>query len=146
MDATLIQEIANQLGMAVDQAGQFITDNLPQFAGMKVMYATVPLVIVWALFGIITIAALVPLCIAAFSRHKAIKKKEEDRENESYGGYYRTDWDNYNSFYVFFILGIIAICSLLIAAIATACLAPEIVGWSNYPDAMLIDMAIKAVG
>lgn len=35
MDDSVIQEIANQLGMAVDQAGQFIQEQLPNFAALQ---------------------------------------------------------------------------------------------------------------
>lgn len=35
MDSTVIEEIAEQLGVAADQAGQFIAENLPDFAVLK---------------------------------------------------------------------------------------------------------------
>lgn len=34
MDSTVIQEIANQLGIAVDDAGAFIQQYLPQYASL----------------------------------------------------------------------------------------------------------------
>lgn len=35
MDPAVIEEIAEQLGMAADQAGQFVAENLPGFAALK---------------------------------------------------------------------------------------------------------------
>lgn len=35
MDSTVIEEIAEQLGVGAYQAGQFIAENLPDFAALK---------------------------------------------------------------------------------------------------------------
>lgn len=139
MDSTVIQEIAKQLGMAVDQAGQFVTEHLPAFAGLKVIQSVVPLVIVWAMFFILLIAALIALTIAVKTRNKDNKDEEKTK-------WRNRDLDDYISFWVFVYVGIFAAIILVSAVIFTGCAVPDIIGWSNYPKAMLIDMALKAVG
>ena len=47
MDSTVIEEIAEQLGMAVDQAGQFIAENLPVSPHLRPCSALV----LWLLFS-----------------------------------------------------------------------------------------------
>lgn len=135
MDSTVIQEIANQLGMAVDQAGQFITEQLPAFAGLKVMQATVPIVICWALFVIPSIVSVVSVIIA----NKSCKKNNADDSK------CRKTLDDFYSFWVFVVSGLIALVMLVIALLVTGFSFTEIVGWSQYPQAMLIDMALNAV-
>lgn len=129
MDSTVVQEIANQLGMAVDQAGQFITDNLPAFAGMKIVQLEVPLITVWVVFVIALIAAITGFALA----HYLYKK----------GTTYDSDG---LVLFVGTIFACIAIIALFIALIMTSCNVPQIIGWQEYPQAMLIDMALKAVG
>lgn len=148
MDSTVIQEIANQLGMAADQAGQFITDQLPAFAGLKAMQAAVPLIIVWVLFALCVIVSLSALfiCYKAMKKEKLRYKKDKEEEKSVYKCDYKTDLEDYTSGYVFIFAGIAALVVLVFAIIMTGFLAPKIYGWSNYPEAMLIDMALKAVG
>lgn len=128
MDSTVIQEIANQLGMATDQAGKFITDNLPVFAGMKSMYA-----ISYSITsGVIFVVCLIALI---FSIRKALKarKKEYNRSIEV----------------VISISITIAIISGIALIITGGTMLTNIlafIGWTNYPEAMLVDMAITAIG
>lgn len=136
MDSTVIQDIANQLGIAVDQAGQFITEQLPAFAGLKVVQNAVPLVISWAFFLVLAAVSITALVMTSKSVRKA-------KENESI---WESDYLDHASFYVFGIVGAFAIFALIIATIVSACTIPDIIGWSQYPEAMLIDMALKAVG
>ena len=147
MDSTVIQEIANQLGMAVDQAGQFIQDQLPQFAALKVMQAAVPMIIAWALFAMLVIVSLICLAVCAHYRRKEIDRRETDNNITYWERHsrYRTDWDDYNSFIAFGYIGIASLLVMVCAIFITAFCAPELYGWSNYPEAMLIDMALKAV-
>lgn len=135
MDSTVIQEIANQLGMAVDQAGQFITENLPDFAGLKAMQAIVPMAILWTVFIVLDIVSITSYITA---RRSAAKAREE-------GNRYRSDIDDYMSFWVFIYTGTSAIVDVVLALFATSICAPELIGWSQYPQAMLIDMALKAI-
>lgn len=135
MDSTVIQEIANQLGMAADQAGMFITEQLPNYAALKMMQSLVPLVIIWTLFAIAAIASLIALAVCYKARKKAINGESDN-----------TDWNYFDSFIVFAFIGAIALFIAFIGVCVTGFTVPEIIGWSNYPEAMLIDMALKAVG
>lgn len=151
MDSTVIQEIANQLGMAVDQAGQFIQDQLPQFAALKAMQAAIPMIIAWALFAMLAIASLICLAICAHYRRIEINAEKEEIANmveekrRVRARNFHTDWDDYNTFFAFGYIGIASLFVMVCAIFITAFCAPELYGWSNYPEAMLIDMALKAV-
>lgn len=134
MDSTVIEEIAKQLGMAVDQAGQFIAENLPAFAWLKVMQATVPLVISWSLVVLCAIVALVALAVIARLRKKGIR------------GTYGKGWSDYCVWWVFVCAMLAGAFALIVAVLLTGFLIPELIGWQQYPEAMLIDMALKAVG
>lgn len=118
MDSTVIQEIANQLGMAVDQAGQFITDQYPMFVEMKLWQLTAPLLIL----ALVMVASI----ICALISYKTAYIPSEN-------GFHCCSWT------------LAAFC--LVALIICSCISlPDIIGWSQYPEAMLIDMALKAVG
>lgn len=114
---TVIQEIANQLGMAVDQAGQFITEQLPNYAALKVIQISTPLIILAIITGISLVGFIVSFAIT----------KDIDSDIVCVFGFPLLIAG------VIFIIGLLAYLS-------------EIIGWMNYPEAMLIDMAIKAVG
>lgn len=140
MDSTVIEEIAKQLGMAVDQAGAFIADNLPAYAGMKAVQAAVPLAIAWGLFLLCVVIALVSLCLAANERKKCMAEDDQPRWHEVH------DWDNYTGTAIALVAVITGVFLLVIAVLVTAVCAPDLIGWQQYPEAMLIDMALKAVG
>lgn len=140
MDSTVIEEIAKQLGMAVDQAGAFIADNLPAYAGMKAVQAAVPLAIAWGLFLLCVVIALVSLCLAANERRKCMAEDDQPRWHEVH------DWENYMGTAIALVAVITGAFLLVIAVLVTAVCAPDLIGWQQYPEAMLIDMALKAVG
>lgn len=148
MDSTVIQEIANQLGMAADQAGQFITEQLPAFAALKTIQATVPLVLAWALFLVCAIVSIVAILICRKSVKAEKKRKESDRAEGKITYYttYNDDYYCYNSWLVFIVSSIFALIVLFFAILITGFMVPDIYGWSNYPEAMLIDMALHAAG
>lgn len=148
MNSTVIQEIANQLGMAVDQAGQFITEQLPAFAALKTMQAVVPLALAWALFLVCAIVSIVAILTCHKSVKAEKKRKESDRaEGKSvYSPSYHDAYGYYDSWLVFIVSGALTLIALLSAILVTGFTVPDIYGWSNYPEAMLIDMALKAVG
>ena len=133
MDSTVIEEIAKQLGMAVDQAGQFIAENLPAFAGLKVMQATVPLVISWSLVVLCAVVALVSLAVIARLRKKGVSRRYNN-------------WSDYEVWWVFVCAMVAGAFALIVAVLMTGFLIPELIGWQQYPEAMLIDMTLKAVG
>lgn len=123
MDNTIIEEIAKQLGIAVDQAGQFITDYLPQYASLKAMQISV----VMQVLGVITAISLV-VGVAALSVALCSKKYDGDG---------------------LIVLGILTLIIFLVFGLVLATYAifnvPQMIGWNDYPEAMLIDMALKAV-
>lgn len=142
MDSTVIQEIANQLGMAVDQAGQFVTEQLPGIAALKMWQTSIPLFVIGVAFLIALIPTIVSIAIAAKQRKSDIKGKAERR----YSSFYSEDWLDYPAFWFFIFAAIVTVCIFVGLLCAVAICVPQIIGWSNYPEAMLIDMALKAVG
>ena len=69
MDATVIEEIAEQFGMAVGEASKFIEGILPQYAGLQALESAVELVI------------FVPLlALAVFGFVRAIKVENKCEE------------------------------------------------------------------
>lgn len=148
MDSTVIQEIANQLGMAVDQAGQFITEQLPAFAALKTIQSAVPLALAWALFLVCAIVSIVAILVCHKSVKAEKKRKESDRAEGKSTHYttYHDYYNYYNSWLVFIVSGIFALIVLFFAILITGFAVPDIYGWSNYPEAMLIDMALHAAG
>ena len=139
MNETIIKEIANQLGMAVDQAGLFIADHLPEYAQLKAMQLSVPVAVFAVIFAICLIVAIISLIIAAHLRKKCMK------EDTSKNKYFTRDWRHYMSFDVFILALILSVMSLVILILVCLCFVPEIIGWLDYPESMLIDFALKAI-
>lgn len=134
MDSTVIEEIAKQLGMAVDQAGQFVASNLPAYAMLKATQSITTVVAAWGIVLVFAIITLVSFLCLKRVRSKGVK------------GTYGFNWDGYPQGFVMGIAGTICAVSLLIVIPMTAANVADIVGWQQYPEAMLIDMALKAVG
>ena len=126
--------------MAVDQAGSFVSDNLPAYAGLKVVQAAVPLAIAWSLTLLCFAVAAVAICLAARERRKCMADDKKPR------WYSTNDWDNYTGARVASFAAIAGLAFLLIAVVFTGFDVPAIIGWQQYPEAMIIDMALKAVG
>lgn len=151
MDNSVIEEIAKQLGMAVDQAGQFITEHLPEFAAMKAMYAAVPLVIAGVMLliavGVTSVAlrSIVKNVKAEKARYESDKAESQDRGIRIYECNYKMNVKDYDSVYVVMFGGIGILFVLFVSIFASLVLVPELIGWLNYPDAMLINMALEAV-
>lgn len=141
MDSKVIQEIADQLGMAVDQVGQFITEYAPEYAAMKVTQITVGLSIAWIVALILTATALAFIWIT-------VRRRNSDYELAKEATLYprRNDYSDYATFFVFVLVGVVAVFAIGVAVYLTAVNLANGIGWSQYPEAMLIDMALKAVG
>lgn len=122
MDATVVQEIADQLGIAVDQAGQFITEYLPMYAGMKATYGWVGIGFSIFLFILCLIGVIVSLKISF----------DEDK-------YWQTRDIAQFTAIIFGVLGIVAF-------IFICCLVPEAIGWTFYPEGKLIDTVLNSIG
>lgn len=126
MNEKVIEEIANQLGLAVDQASQLVAQVIPQYAAMKVMERSIEaagfvlLVIVSAVVAIIAIRNYkrAPEMVSVFDRDEKEK------------------W-----FYI-------ALTSLLVGAFATAItlfLVQQAAGWAMFPDAKVAEMVLDAI-
>lgn len=140
MDSTVIEEIAEQLGVAVDQAGQFIAENLPDFAALKAMQCAGPLAAFLVLIAIPILVAIVSGILLAKAKAKERLKYENGRIKDLNG------WESYRSFWILvaalFILGVVILVSIaLVPSYIT-----DLIGWQQYPEAMLIDMALKSIG
>lgn len=125
---TVIQEIANQLGMAVDQAGVFISEQLPNYAAVKAMYAQTSVIVGSIVLGI----AVLLTVVGAVSFFKEIRKP------------YSSSNDGVAIFgLVMLVIGV----GLIVGSIcALECSIPDMIGWLNYPEGMLIDTVLKKVG
>ena len=125
MDETVIQEIANQLGMGVDKAGDFIAANLPQYAALRLWSD----VFILALLLLITVA----LGIAAtllYRHHAALEAKGK--------------WSDFDEYAIW--VGGIGSCFLIVFIIAAIFLVPGIIGWACFPEAQLIREAMDMLG
>lgn len=134
MDSTVIEEIAKQLGMAVDQAGQFIASNLPAYAMLKATQSITTIAAAWSIVLVCAIITLVSFLCLKRVRSKGIK------------GDYGFAWSGYSQGFVMALAGTICAVSLLIVIPITAINVADIIGWQQYPEAMLINMAISHVG
>lgn len=133
MNETVIQEIANQLGMAVDQAGAFIQTYLPQYAMLKAVNIGVPMIV----FGIILIVVAV-LLYRNFKSHKA------DCIEHGYVGRYTFSEYAFDSAFVYVTIIIYAICLFLYVAYFVM-FVPEMIGWAIFPEAQLISDCMNAI-
>lgn len=123
MDATVIEEIANQLGMAVDTAAQFIADILPKYAGLMVWERTMPCVLLAVLFVICIIA-----CVkyAKWALKKWPEATIDDQE-------------------AIVILSIGAAITLVFITLLLMHNITVMGSWHLFPEAMLLDMALERV-
>lgn len=140
MDSTVIEEIAEQLGMAADQAGRFVAENLPDFAALKATRCAVPLVAFLSLVVILILVAIASGILLAKAKAK------ERLEYESGHIKNLNEWDSYISFWILVgALGILGIAILFSFLFVPSCIT-GLIGWQQYPEAMLIDMTLKAIG
>lgn len=133
MNDTVIQEIANQLGMAVDQAGAFIQTYLPQYAMLKAVNIGVPMIV----FGIILIVVAV-LVYRSFKSHKA------ECIESGYVGHYTFAEYAFDSALVYVTMIVYAVCLVLYVA-SLAMFVPEMIGWAIFPEAQLISDCMNAI-
>lgn len=118
MESTVIEEIAEQLGMAADQAGRFVTEYLPDFAALKATQCAVPLV---AFLSFVVILILVAITSGI---HLAKAKAKERLERESGHIKNLNEWDSYISSWILVgALGILIIAIDLFFLFAPFCTA-----------------------
>lgn len=124
MESTVIQEIANQLGMAVDEASKFIETYLPDFAMVQAINAAAPVAMTVTLLIFAIVLSIIYFRIGCYNVF--FKKVVVDNEDAAF---------------ILIALGVI----FIIFAICASVFIPQIIGWLNYPEAMLINMALNAV-
>ena len=128
METKVIEEIAEQLGMAVSEAAKFIESILPQYAGLQAMENGVIAVFALAVFSVCAVVVL--KSIAAIAELKKQKLSYYEYSDKSYH---------------FFIALIVACPIGFIALVFAIVVGVDALGWALFPDAKLLDMAVKAV-
>lgn len=134
---SVVEEIAKQLGIAAETTGQFIATYLPDFAHLQALKMAVPLVVVWILFALCMVVALVAFVVCVKVRRVAIAEDSI---------WHPRNWYNYTSFWVSMTALVVGSFLLFIGVLATAVNVPQIVGWFDFPEAMLVDMALSKIG
>lgn len=130
MDEKVIQVIADELGMAVESAAQFMADILPQYATLKVIELSISTVF----FGLLLIICLVAIAILT---RKFIKKElfvykysngEIERQTTDFG-------------LTIVVIGIVALTCLGFLSLPLV----DLIGWALAPEAKFFDMVLGKV-
>jgi Ca2+/Na+ antiporter len=133
MDATVIEEIANQLGMAVDTAGQFVADILPKYATMQVI-ESMGFVVGALLFVIVAWGVLCKV-------NKWSQQQIENTKDKPYSERFDKEVYQFVTTIATVTVGIIAIV-LIPFCIASAV---DAIAWAVCPEAKLLDLALVKV-
>lgn len=116
MDSTVIQEIANQLGIAVDDVNVLIQQYLPQYADLQILYNVIS-AIMWAVF--IIVAVVVARKIFVHQQH-----------------------DSGDFCTVTIVVSAIIIAFFIINLV---CNVGNTIGWAAFPEASLIDTVFDCI-
>lgn len=130
MDATVVQEIANQLGMAVDATSEWLSATLPLYAGYRTTVA-----VAWIVISAVVV--VVALLAATMLYHHT--KATIACKNENYKTY---DWWDYPVAYISVIVLVILAAIFLIPLLINI---DTLVRWSFFPEGATLDMVLKAV-
>ena len=124
MNETVIQEIANQLGIAVDQAGIFIQTYLPQYA------------LLCATKTFVTIGLMLICLIALFIVCKKL-----------YSLLHKDDYCEFHEEIIVLFICLTGLTVLLGLVFILHCfiVLPDAVSWLIFPEGQLIDMALNAI-
>lgn len=131
MDATTVQEIANQLGIGVDQILQY----LPAYAQAKIMGLVIPMIAGIILFIILLIIFI--KCYTSYIKYDDAYWGESEKDLKS--TYKKKSDSNFIMCIVFGSIGAIVLI-LLIFAIPSS--IEPIIGWSTSPELMLLKSLI----
>lgn len=129
MDETVIKEIGNQLGMATDNAAQFIETYLPQYANLRVMLDIAYCIIAAVVFLILLIAFLLVF--------RVYKKRDDDPDI--------SHWYNEGYETATVVLLFLVVFAFVVLVVSCAINIPNAIAWSQFPEAQLINEAIKAI-
>ena len=128
MEPKVIEEIAEQLGMAVSEASKFVEGILPQYAGLQAMEN-----------GVLAVFALVVFAACAAVALKSVKAIADLKKQKL--GYYEYS-DKADPLWTAFAIA----CPIGFAAMIFAVVSGiEAIDWALFPDAKLVEMAIEAV-
>ena len=130
MNETVIQEIADQLGMAVDQAGVFIQTYLPQYAMIKAINIFIPMLI----FTII----LIIVYVIMYRSYRSYANNQIERGRTTTFKKYLDD-NHYQAFLA--VIGYTVLCITCFVLFI-----PEVIGWVAFPEAQLIKDCMTAIG
>ena len=124
----VIEEIAEQLGMAVGEAAKFIESILPQYAGLQAMEN--------GIIAVFTLAVFVACVVVVLKSIAAIVElKNQKLSHYEYSGKSDSFW---TAITVACPIGFIALLFAVLCGI-------DALGWALFPDAKLLVMAVKAV-
>lgn len=129
MNETVIQEIADQLGMAVDQAGVFIQTYLPQYAMIKAINILIPMLI----FTII----LIIVYVIMYRSYRSYANNQIERGRTTTFKKYLDD-NHYEAFLL--VMG----CTVMYI-ICFVLFIPEAIYWIMFPEVQLINDCISAI-
>lgn len=148
IDSSIIQQIADALGLAVDQTARYLDQYLPAYAQLKTMQMITPAIVAGIILIVFAVVAIIALCMAR--EHMRVDMTTEDRLSQKYCQMTRIHGYGIDEccYYISWWIGIIA---LIIAAIAFVNIlffiardVPLIITWMNAPEAMLLDTIINA--
>ena len=117
MDSTFIQEIANQLGIVVDDVNVLIKQYLPQYANLQILYNVIS-AIMWVTFIIVAVIMAYKIFI---------------HQQHNHCGDYCT---------ITIVVSIIIITFFIINLV---CNVGNTIGWAIFPEASLIDTVFDCV-
>lgn len=159
MEETVIETIAQQLCLTVEQAKNFIVTNLPAYAEQQVLEATVPLIIGGACL-LILLATVIPLfvyvCRNRGRYEEAISQYNETCEkalHRSYTSEERTQMNqlkeitsHYDSLVILLIgLTIVLIIVAIFIVFSLIDILPNLIGWQERPEAMLLQKIVNKI-
>ncbi len=133
MDATIVQEIANQLGMAVDATSEWLSATLPLYAGYRTAVA-----VAWTIISAVVVVVSLLAAVVLYRRTNAAIA----RENEGSNRWKSHDWFDHPVPYVIIIA--LAICAVIFL-IPLFVNIDALVRWSLFPEGATLDMVLKAV-
>lgn len=139
MDENTINAIADKLGIAVENVGEFIQTYLPSYAGTHIVNATFGIVIA----SFLLIASLT-FMLVAINRYKYWNNKYYELGN-AYGSNERRIASRNDDFWIGArLFGITAfLIFLAIFVIVISICIPDLINWSFYPEANLIHEILR---
>lgn len=131
LDSTVIQEIANQLGIAVDQVWNFA----PEYGRMifeRSLYGLIGMIIFTLISGIIAVTSIVK-----FNKHLKAEEESDKTTDDEYG------W-NICLLVLTCILVVVFLVSF-VALIVSLFFFGDTLAWLNHPQAKLVETVVQQI-